>query len=189
LVPQPAEILIQTRWHESDLAGRALNHEEWKVVCLSALAEPNDPLGRKLNEPLWDDDDYGYGDQLLEAATKTPRTWSALYQQQPAPESGNYFQAEWLKPYTRPPAKDRLKIFGAPDYAVDWTTHVVAGVDPEWKIYLLDLWRGQTTPDKWIEAFCDLVIEWKPIGWAEEQGQIKASVGPFLERRLRERKA
>ena len=39
---------------------------------MPALAEPNDPLGRKLNEPLWDDDDYGYGDQLLEAAAKTP---------------------------------------------------------------------------------------------------------------------
>lgn len=195
LVPQAAEILIQTRWHEDHLAGRALNHEEWRVVCLPALAEPNDPLGRKLHEPLWDDDDYGYGNQLLEAATKTPaRTLSALYQQQPTPETGNYFQAEWLKPYTKPPARETLKIYGASDYAVtenggDHTVHVIVGVDPEWRIYLLDLWRAQTTPDKWIEAFCDLVELWRPIGWAEEQGQIKASVGPFLERRLRERKA
>jgi len=59
LVPRAAEILIQTRWQEDDLAGRALNHEEWKVICLPALAEANDPLGRQLNEPLWDDDDYG----------------------------------------------------------------------------------------------------------------------------------
>ena len=59
LVPHAAEIMIQTRWHEDDLAGRALNHEEWRVVCLPALAEPNDPLGRKLHEPLWGDDDYG----------------------------------------------------------------------------------------------------------------------------------
>jgi phage terminase large subunit-like protein len=29
--------------------------------------------------------------------------------------------------------------------------------------------------------------QWKPIGWAEEQGQIRAGVGPFLERRMRER--
>jgi predicted phage terminase large subunit-like protein len=65
----------------------------------------------------------------------------------------------------------------------------VIGVDPEWRIYLLDLWRQQATPDLWIEAFCDLVQEWRPIGWAEEGGQIKASVGPFLERRQRERKA
>ena len=25
--------------------------------------------------------------------------WSALYQQRPAPEEGDYFKAAWLKPY------------------------------------------------------------------------------------------
>ena len=41
----------------------------------------------------------------------------------------------------------------------------------------------------WSESFCDLVRQWGPIGWVEEQGQIKAGVGPFLERRMRERQA
>ena len=50
------------------------------------------------------------------------------------------------------------------------------------------MWRAQTSADKWIETFCDLVQQWKPIGWAEEQGQIRAGVGPFLERRMRERR-
>ena len=89
LVPHAAEILIQTRWHEADLAGRALNHENWRVISLPALAEPGDPLGRGLGEPLWCDDDYGYGGQLVELSTKTPaRTWSALYQQRPCPGRG-----------------------------------------------------------------------------------------------------
>jgi predicted phage terminase large subunit-like protein len=56
-------------------------------------------------------------------------------------------------------------------------------------MYLLDLWRDQTASDEWIEAFCDLVKEWKPIGWAEEQGQIRSGIGPYLDRRQRERKA
>ncbi|MGB6661865.1 MAG: hypothetical protein WBE90_22985 [Xanthobacteraceae bacterium] len=90
-----------------------------------------------------------------------------------------------LKPYERIPARDTLKIYGASDYATtadggDYTVHVVVGIDPDWHMYLLDLWRAQTTPDKWIEAFCDLVEQWKPIGWAEETEQIKASIGPFL---------
>jgi hypothetical protein len=51
LVPHAAEILIQTRRSEDDLAGRALNHEERKVVSLPALAEPGDPLGRAVGEP------------------------------------------------------------------------------------------------------------------------------------------
>jgi len=79
LIPHAAEIMIQTRWSEDDLAGRALNHEEWRVISLPALAEPGDPLGRALGEPLWCDDDYGYGGQLVELSTKTPaRTWSSM---------------------------------------------------------------------------------------------------------------
>jgi predicted phage terminase large subunit-like protein len=56
-------------------------------------------------------------------------------------------------------------------------------------MYLLDLWRKQTASDEWIEAFCDLVTLWKPVGWAEEKGQISAGVGPALDKRQRERKA
>jgi hypothetical protein len=47
-------------------------------------------------------------------------------------------------------------------------------------MYLLDRWRKQSSSDEWIEAFCDLVLEWKPMGWAEEKGQISAGVGPAL---------
>ena len=102
------EILIQTRWHEDDLAGRALQHDDWRVISLPAIAE-NDQLGRKIGEPLWNDDAYRYGGQIEEIRSKTPaRTWSALYQQRPAPEDGDYFKAEWLKPYDKPPARDTL---------------------------------------------------------------------------------
>src|SRR5258707_8450803 len=50
-------------------------------------------------------------------------------------------------------------------------------------------WRKQASSDEWIEAFCKLVKDWKPREWAEEKGQIKAGVGPFLERMQRERQA
>ena len=56
-------------------------------------------------------------------------------------------------------------------------------------MYLVDLWRKRSASNEWVEAFCDLVLQWKPIGWAEEGGQIKSGVGPFLDRRMRERKA
>jgi predicted phage terminase large subunit-like protein len=90
--------------------------------------------------------------------------------------------------------RDTLRVYGASDYAVtadggDYTVHVVVGLDPEGCMYLLDLWRKQVASDEWIEAFCDLVKEWKPIEWAEETGQIKVGVGPFLDRRQRERQA
>ena len=53
--------------------------------------------------------------------------------------------------------------------------HVMVGVDRENRMYLLDLRRGQTSSDVWIEAWCDLVKKWKPGFWAKEHGQIISS--------------
>jgi len=198
LKPGGRIVLIQTRWHEEDLSGRLLadmqsGGDQWEIISLPALAEENDPLGRQIGDPLWPE-----WESIEELARKRravgPRDWSALYQQRPTPETGEYFKADWLRPYDKAPDRKTLTIYGASDYAVtddggDYTVHVIVGVDPEERIYLLDLWRAQTASDEWVEAFCDLVIEWKPMGWAEEKGQIKAGVGPFLSKRQHERKA
>ena len=194
-------ILIQTRWHEDDLAGRIIAEmeaggERWDIVSLPAEAEPGDLLGRKPGEWLWDDDDaYRYGEFLRrQKATQLPRNWSALYQQRPAPETGDYFEAKWLHTYSTQPPRHTLNVYGASDYAVtsqggDYTVHVVIGVDPENRMYLLDLWRGQTPSNIWVDVWCDLVRKWRPSFWAEEGGQIVSGVGPFLEQRARERQA
>lgn len=198
LKPDARIVLIQTRWHEDDLAGRlmaemAAGGDQWDVVSLPAIAEGGDLLGRPVGAPLWPE----WEDEAALAQKRRaigPRDWSALYQQRPAPEEGDYFRGEWLKPYEHDPARQTLRVYGGSDYAVtadggDYTVHVVVGLDPTGRMYLLDLWRKQAGSDVWVEAFCDLVLEWKPLAWAEEQGQIRAGVGPFLERRQRERKA
>ena len=87
-----------------------------------------------------------------------------------------------------------MRVYGGSDHAVtsdggDFTVHVVVGLDPEGRMYLLDLWRRQAAADRWVESFCDLVKQWSPMGWAAESGQIKSGVGPFLTRRQRERQA
>ncbi len=76
-----------------------------------------------------------------------PRNWSALYQQRPAPETGDYFKDEWFRTYVSEPPRQPLNIYGGLDYAVishggDYTVHVVVGVDPDNRMYLLDLWPG-----------------------------------------------
>jgi predicted phage terminase large subunit-like protein len=201
LKPGAKRILMNTRWHEEDVAGRVLEQIKQgvvrgRVISIPAIAEADDVLGRQPGEYLWDDPEgYNYGEFLRARQRESiPMMWSALYQQRPAPEEGEYFKAAWLRPYTTVPARDTLAVYGASDYAVtanggDYTVHVVVGVDPDGQMYLLDLWRKQASSDEWVEAFCSLVREWKPREWAEEQGQIKAGVGPFIERMQRERKA
>lgn len=194
LIPGARQLLIQTRWHEDDLAGRVLNHQEWEVISLPAEAKVNDPLGRAPGEFLWNEGDYGYGEQLRELKETTPpRVWSALYQQEPAPDEGDYFKIDWFKPLDIAPSHQFMRTYGASDYAVtadggDYTVHIVVGVDHLNNLYLLDVWRGQKTSDVWIDAFCDLVQKYRPLAWAEETGQIRASMGPYLAKRMAERR-
>ena len=197
LRPGASIVMVQTRWHQDDLSGRLLEtqRDQWRVVSLPAEAELDDPLGRAAGEMLWGDDAYGYAASLARVkAEASTRSWSALYQQRPVPDTGDYFQAEWLRQAEDLPGRATLRVYGGSDYAVtanggDYTVHVVVGMDPQGQLWLLDLWRGQAASDAWIEAFCDLVRQWRPIGWAEEAGQIRAGIGPFLERRMRERQA
>lgn len=189
-------VLVQTRWSEADLGGRleddmAAGGQPWDILRLPMLAEVNDPLGRAPGEMLWDE---WYTPDMLAQAQRDTRSWSALYQQRPVPDTGAYFLRDWLRPVPTLPPRESLRVFGASDYAVtadggDWTVHVVVGVDADDRLYVLDLWRDQASSDQWVEAWCDLVIRWKPMGWAEETGQIRAGIGPWLDRRARERRA
>lgn len=188
LMPGGAIVVIQTRWHEDDLSGwllREHGHEDWDVLDLPAISDDG--------QALWEEQ---YPLEALERIRRAigPRDWSALYQQRPTPDSGDYFKADWIKPVHSLPDRKNMRIYGGSDYAVtadggDYTVHVVVGLDPDGKMYLLDLWRGQASSDVWVEAFCDLVQKWKPVGWAEESGQINSGVGPFLTKRQRERNA
>ncbi len=189
LMPGGAVVLINHRMHEDDLAGRLLAQQaaggdRWEVVELPAINDDG--------AALWSD---AYPIEALSRIRQNTqaRFWSALYQQRPAPEEGDYFKAEWLRPYIKAPERSTLAIYGGSDFAVtadggDFTVHAVVGIDPENRPWLLDLWRGQAASDVWVESWCDLVGHWKPIGWAFEQGQIKSGVGPFLEKRAKERR-
>jgi predicted phage terminase large subunit-like protein len=189
---------MNTRWHEDDVAGRILKQIDAGVVrgrsiTLRAIAEDDDPLGRELGEYLWDDTGYRYGDFLRQRqAEVSPMMWSALYQQRPTPEQGIYFLKEWLHYYEKEPPLATLEVYGASDYAVtadggDYTVHIVVGIDPQDRMYVLDIWRNQTSSDVWVERFCDLVKDYSPTEWAEEKGQIEAGVGPWLTKRMHER--
>src|SRR6188768_1917241 len=190
LMPGGKIIVINHRMHEDDLCGQLLAQQaaggdRWEVVELPAINEQG--------EALWPD---AYPIEALERIKRNSqaRFWSALYMQRPSPDEGDYFKVDWLKPYDKAPDLRTLRVYGGSDYAVssesgDFTVHAVVGLDPEGRMYLLDLWRKQSASDEWVEAFCDLVKEWKPIAWAEETGQIRSGVGPYIDRRQRERGA
>jgi predicted phage terminase large subunit-like protein len=182
LMPGGAIVLIQTRWHEDDLAGRLLEQEadQWETLDLPAINERNEALW-----PEW------YPLDVLERikATIGPREWSALYQQKPQPDEGTFFQRSWFDDKS-PPAN--LRFYGSSDYAVtegdgDFTVHTVWGIDAAGDVYRIAQWKGQTAADKWIEAKLDLIRAHKPLAWFGEGGVIQKAIEPMLRRRMRER--
>jgi predicted phage terminase large subunit-like protein len=189
LMPGAAQIVIQTRWHEDDLSGRILEREadKWTVIKLPMEARENDPLHRPYGERLWPE---WFTDDMVETAKKDVRAWNALYQQDPAPEDGEYFKRENFNEYDVQPAN--LHIYGASDYAVtegggDFTEHGIFGLDFNGCIYVLDWWREQASSNVWIEKQCDLIARYSPLIWFGEAGPIKKAIEPFLKRRMIER--
>lgn len=205
LVPGGATVIIQTRWHQDDLAGGILPADwdgesglircrdglDWCVLCIPAIANrADDPLGRKIGDPLWPE--WFKGDHFARFQANQ-RTWSALFQQQPTPDTGDYFLREWFDyGYERLPAQ--LRIFGTSDYAVtpgggDFTEHAVWGLDDNNTLYAIDWWHGRTSSDVWIERLADLIVRYEPLCWIGESGVIRRAVEPYMTSRLVHRQA
>lgn len=202
LIPGAPQMMILTRWHQDDPAGRILPEDwsgesgvfegrdgrVWHVLCCPAIAEHvTDPLGRKIGETLWPE---WFSLDHWKPFQRNPRTWTSLYQQRPAPDEGTFFQRDWFKEWDKLPD---LRYYGTSDYAVtdgggDYTVHSVWGIDASGAIYRVAQWKGQTTSDIWIEQKLDLIARWKPMAWFGEAGVIQKAVEPALKRRMRERK-
>lgn len=162
LAPGAPVVLILTRWHEDDLAGRLLAAEDghlWRVLNIPAQADhrsekgESDPLGR---QP---------GEFLISARRRTTdqweaikvrsggRTWNALYQGRPAPAEGGLFKRDWWREYRSPRWIVREDgshwVPGADEVAMSWdmafkdlssSDYVVGQVWGRWglEVYLLD---------------------------------------------------
>ncbi|MBW1998600.1 MAG: phage terminase large subunit [Deltaproteobacteria bacterium] len=103
--PAATIILLQTRWHERDLAGYLLNDhkDNWTEVRLPALAEGDDPLGRAEGEALCPER-YDRDALLKIKRAVGSQVWAGLYQQRPAPMEGNIWKLSWWNFYRERPA-------------------------------------------------------------------------------------
>jgi len=170
LQPGGAIVLIQTRWHEDDLAGWLLREhvqENWQVVSLPAIAEADDPLGRREGAPLWPShfslERLGRTRQAIGGAE-----WASQYQQRPAAAEGAIFKRQWWQYWsdaTLPPHFEQLvvsldtafKATNSSDYSV---ALVVATARTGY--YVLDIWRERAEFPALKRAIEMLVTKWDP---------------------------
>lgn len=95
-------ILLMTRWHEDDPAGRLLRElpDSWHTIELPAIAEHDDLLGRAPGEPL--NEELVPLDELETQRKLSPYWFSALYQGRPTPDEGGLFSREKFRDWRHP---------------------------------------------------------------------------------------
>ncbi len=119
------------------------------------------------------------------------RTWAALYQQRPRPDTGNQFEREWVNWYDLGTEPKYLNVYSASDYSVsdgmgDFTEHGIGGLDETGNLWLLDWWYGQSPPDITIDALLNLARRWKCTNGFDESGLIEKAIKPQFNQRQRQ---
>jgi predicted phage terminase large subunit-like protein len=150
LEPGASLILIMTRWHEDDLAGRILASErasDWHIVNLPALAEINDPLGRAEGAALCPE---RYDETALASIQEVlgSRSFVSLYQQRPQPAEGALFKREWFDVVDSAPEGLRWgrywDLAASTKTSADYTASgAVAHCADDGCIYIRDMVRGR----------------------------------------------
>lgn len=113
-------------------------------------------------------------------------------------KAGILFKRSWVRYYDHLP--ETLNRYIASDYAgepdadrpenePDYTEHGMWGVDSDFRLYALDWWYGQTSPDEWISQWARLVKLHKPLVAFEEKGVILRSINGVINQRMQEKSA
>lgn len=201
LKPKASIILIQTRWHQDDLAGHILpedyrgqsglikcrDGQVWNVLSIPAQADAaDDPLGRDIGDYLWPE---WFSARHWDIYKGNGRTWSSLYQQKPIPDDGIYFKkADFLRhePGTAP---EHLTYYMASDFATkdgdgDRTEHGICGIDDKYGLWFEAGDGGQLSTDKGIAKALALTRSWSPTLWLGEKGPIESAIGPTITQQM-----
>ena len=187
LAPGAPVVLILTRWHHDDLAGRLLKAEDghlWRVVNIPAQADHDpskgeeDPLGRVPGEFMESARGRTEDEWRAIKVRSGPRTWGSLYQGNPSPVDGGLFPSDWER-YSIPLWVERedgsfwVPVGGHEDTELaqswdltfkdtDGTDYVVGQV---WlrqgsKVYLLDQVRARMSFLDTQQALLNLSARW-----------------------------
>lgn len=189
LAPGGGVLVIQTCWHDSDLAGQLQagmkdpEADQFVVVKYPAIAEHDEYLDHT-TDLIVDTEPEGphtllrnKGEALHPARydiaklnqikrTISPRFWSALYQQNPVPDDGAYFLKENFRRAPLPHIS-RCNVFIAWDFAIsekklnDYTVGTVMLQDEDDVLHIAEIVRFKSGDGLFIcEAILALSKKW-----------------------------
>src|SRR5216684_359408 len=115
LAPGARVVLVQTRWHEDDLAGRIFSRPgplKWRKLVIPAIAVKDDPLGRAPGQELVSvrGREPGYFHNLQ--AGMSNYVFAGVFQQNPTAAEGNFFRRATFRywRHTKPWPDGRVRI-------------------------------------------------------------------------------
>jgi predicted phage terminase large subunit-like protein len=182
LEPGGKIIIIMTRWHEDDLAGRLIHEMEeghgwkFKVINLPAVATEDDPLGRAEGEALWP------GRYPLERLNEIREglgsyVWNALFQGTPATRSGGFFDVDWFNIVEERTGRASRAVrrwdLAASEAEGDYTAGVLLERNSDGRYLVADVVRGQWSPGKTEEKILEAAEKDGknvPIRFEQERG-------------------
>ena len=180
LMPGGAIVIIQTRWHEDDLAGWILRehpHENWEVLSLPAWDDDDNPT-----QALWSDA-YPVEQLKMIKATLPPRDWQALYMQRPREGTGAEFKRGWVNHYTTVAHNAMFRIMlvdpasgKRTNKENDFTTIWIVGLGEDQNYYILDVVRDRLNLTERSEAVFRLHRKWKPGQVRYEQYGMQSDI-------------
>jgi len=169
LQPGGKIIIIQTRWHQDDLAGHILNEsaEDWKVLDLPAVDSKN--------QALWPEA-YSKEDLDKIKATVGQRVWQALYQQQPSNDEGSIIKREWWNIYEEEKIPTLSYVLQSYDTAFSTKSSADFSACTTWGVFnardesnqpyaaaiLLDAWKERLEYPDLRKRAQESYEEWKP---------------------------
>ncbi len=152
LKPKGRVVLLMTRWHLDDLAGRLMDaSDEWTCLKLPALSVGQDALGRPDGAALWPEwqDEAALLRRQKEVGV---RAFAAMYQQNPLPPGGAMFNTEAIRILAEAPqvvrtirAWDLAATAAAPGKNPDYTVGLKLGLVAGGALVVLDVMRRRGT--------------------------------------------
>lgn len=194
LKPQGRIVLIMTRWHEDDLAGRLMaSDDNWRCLRLSALAEDQDPLGRDCGAALWPE--WENEEALLRRRRMVgERAFAALYQQAPGFAGERLFDVGRMQLLDREPtimravrAWDLAATLATPGRDPDWTVGLKLGLTQSGLLVILDVIRLRGGPADVEAAIIDAARcdgNQTMVALPQDPGQAGRAQALYLTRQL-----
>ncbi len=195
-----APVLIQEDIAGAAMRNKILGHQAPTEVTPGELVEYEPGQFELLRAPGESLHAERYPPESLERikATLSPRIWSALYQQNPVPDEGMYFQKSYFRYIRAFPDLRHTRIYTAWDFAIgekqvnDFTVGATIMQDATDTLYVLDVHKLKGDSFSIVEAIIDVYQRWGQIPQTDyllgfEDGQIFKAIEPLLKKRMSER--